>query len=364
MENQKLENFEAISFFVILSINGMILSTSQILVNTCASSSLLNVLFITFITLIITVIFCLLSKQFIGKGLLDISEFLGGKVLKIIIGLIFVVYFTFRAALYLKRISDCLQIIYYPMTNVIFIVSLFCIAAGIVATYKNNSIFKSAVLILPLLFSTVILIFIGNSKNFNFENIYPLLGNGIKSTFLSGISNIFAFCGLIYLFFLPPKLKKPEKITKISLISVILSAIFLLFSTANILFLFGDQFSTTELFPLYISVRSIEFGTFFQRLDAVFLFLCVLGFITVLSLNTYITIDILKNITCVSDKKPFILAYLLTVFGIALCLKLHSTIEFLEGNISKVFFIVLAIVIPFIILIAANIKKKIVGGNL
>ncbi len=364
MKKTNLENIEAIAFVVILSINCMILSTSQVLVNTCASSSLLNVLFITIIILIVTFIFCLLSKQFLGKDLLDISEFLGGKPLKIIIGLIFILYFLFRASVFLKKLSNCLQIVYYPMTHIIFIVSLFCIAAGIVVNLKNNSSFKSAIFIFPILFVTIILIFIGNSKNFNFENIYPLLGNGVKTTFFTGLSNIFAFCGFIYLFFLPSKLKNPEQITKISLISLALSGLFLLFSCANIMFLFGDQFSNTELFPLYVSVRSIEFGTFFQRLDSVFLFLCVLGFICALSLNAYIVTDILRNITCSSDSKPFIFTYLLAVFALSLTLKLNSTLTSLEDNISKIFFIILAIVIPFIILISANIKKKIIGGNL
>lgn len=364
MEKTKLENLEAIALIVILSINCMLLSTSQVLVNTCASSTLLNVLFITLITLAIAMIFCLLFKQFLGKDLLDISEFLGGKPLKVIIGLIFIAYFTFRAALLLKKISNCLQIVYYPMTHMIFIVSLFCIASGIVATLKNNSIFKSSIVIFPILFITIILIFIGNSKNFNFENIYPLLGNGVKTTFLTGISNMFTFCGLIYIYFLPSKLKNPEKVTKISLISIALSGVFLLFSCANIMFLFGDQFSNTELFPLYVSVRSIEFGTFFQRLDSVFLFLCVLGFISALGLNTYIVIDILKNISILSDSKPFVFPYLLTVFGTSLCLKLNSTLTFLENNVSKILFITLAVIIPFIILVSANIKKKIVGGSL
>ena len=68
--------------------------------------------------------------------------------------------------------------------------------------------------------STIVLVFIGNSKNFHFENIYPILGNGINATFFSGFSNVFAFCGLAYLFFLPSKLRNPEKLTKISIISV------------------------------------------------------------------------------------------------------------------------------------------------
>lgn len=359
MENSKLENLEAIAFLVIVSINSMILSTSEALVTTCASASLLNVLFITLLAIGITLIFCLLFKPFLGKDLLSISEFLGGKFFKILVGLLFVIYFAFRASLFLKEISDCLQIVFFPMTNIIFIVALFCIATGIIMFQKNNSVFKSSVLILPLLLIAVVLVFIGNSKNFNFENIYPLLGNGVKTTFLSGISNIFAFCGMIYLLFLPSKLKNPNNIIKISMISIVLSAIFLLFSCSSILFLFGSSFNNTELFPLYLSVRSIEFGTFFQRLDAAFLLICILGFISVLCLNTYIAVDILRNITGLSNSKPLMFSYLLTIFATSLCFQLNSTMEFLENTFSRIFFLILAIILPLLILISANIKKKI-----
>ena len=363
MENSKLENIEAIAFLCIISINSMILSTSQELIRTCSSASLMTALVVSILAIIAVVIFCFLSKNFSGQGLLDITDFLGGKPLKFIIGLIFIAYFTFRASLFLKKICDCLQIVYYPMTNVLFIALLFCIATGMVLYLKNNSLFKFSVLILPIVLVSVLLIFIGNGKNFNFQNVFPILGSGIKSTFVSGLSNIYAFYGIAYLLFIPNKLKHPEKIQKIGLISIIISAIFLLISSANILFLFGEKFSNTEFFPLYISVRSIEFGTFFERLDSMFMLLCILGFVPVLSLNAYVVSDIFKSITNISNNKPIVFAYLLAILGVMMCYKLNSTILFLETTLSKILLIVFGIILPFIILISANIKKKIVGGN-
>lgn len=364
MENLKLENIEAIALLSIISINSMILSTSQELIRTCSSSSLITALLVSILAIIISIIFCSLSKNFSGKGLLDITDFLGGKPLTFIIGIFFIAYFIFGASLFLKKICDCLQIVYYPMTNVIFIALLFCIATGIVLSFKNKSIFKFAVLILPVILTSVFLIFIGNGKNFNFQNVFPILGNGVKATFFSGLSNIYAFYGITYLFFIPDKLKHPEKIQKITIIAIIISALFLIISSANILFLFGEKFSNTEFFPLYISVRSIEFGTFFERLDSMFLLLCILGFVPVLSLNAYVVLDIFKNITNISNGKPVIFAYLLTILGIMMCYKLNSTILFLETTFSKILLIIFGILLPFIILVIANIKKKIVGGNI
>ena len=72
MQNQKISNFEAISFLIVLSISGVVLSTSRILIKNCGSASLLNVLFITLIAFVLTLILCLLSKNFTGQSLLNI----------------------------------------------------------------------------------------------------------------------------------------------------------------------------------------------------------------------------------------------------------------------------------------------------
>ncbi len=42
MDNSKLENIEAIAFLTLISINGMVLSTSQAIIRTCSSASLIT----------------------------------------------------------------------------------------------------------------------------------------------------------------------------------------------------------------------------------------------------------------------------------------------------------------------------------
>ena len=58
MENSKLENIEAIAFLCIISINSMILSTSQELIRTCSSASLITALVIGILAIIAVIIFC------------------------------------------------------------------------------------------------------------------------------------------------------------------------------------------------------------------------------------------------------------------------------------------------------------------
>ena len=348
---------------MMVTLANIVLISSKILIKDCNSASLLTALLISIVLIIITITLCILSKQFMGQSLLDVSEFLGKKPLKLIISLGYIAYFLGGIGIFLKKISDALQIIYYPLTHIVFIVAIFCIACGIIANLNDISLFKAMVLFVPFLYIAVIFIFIGNSKNFNYTNIYPLLGNGIKSTFLNGLSNIFSFTGLTYLLFLPSKLKHPEKITKIGLLFSIFSGIYLLFCIASIMFLFGNVLSHADLPPLYLSVRYIEFGTFFQRLDAAFIFICVLGFIFALNINLFFILDIVNENLHFSNNKPLIIPFLLTSFAIALSIKKDSTLDFYSDNVAKIAFIIFAILIPFFIMLSGIIKKKIVGGQ-
>ncbi len=358
MKDKSITSFEAIAFLVVLSIAGIALSTNKIMIQTSKSASILNSLFITFLAFIFTSILILMHKKFEGKSLLEISNFVGGKVLKNIVGIIFIIYITFRISLFLRIISTTLQIVYYPMTHILFIIAFFCLATAIICSIKSCSLFKTNSFIFIVLISSIVLIFIGNTKNFHFENIYPLLGTGAKNTFLTGSSNIFSFCGIAYLFFLPPKLKNSKNFSKVALVSVIISGIYLVLCTANTLLLFSDNLTNSDIFPLYLSVRYIEFGTFFQRLDAVFLFLCAIGFISVLCFNTFILTNIVKDITGISDDKPLILPCLFTIFDMSLIVRKTSTLDFLENTVAKIIYIITAFVVPFVILIIANVKVK------
>ena len=357
MLNEKIGNKEAVIFTVTIIVNSILLNTNKLIIKDCNSSSIINALYISVIAILIVLLICKLFKNFPSFGILDISKFLGGKPLQFIVGIIYIAYLGFITAVLLRKLCDCLQIIFYPMTDLIFIVFLFIIAAAIIVRLNKSSIFKSTLIVFPVLALVIILAFIGNSKNFNLKNIYPLLGNGIDTTFKTGFTNLFAFTGLSYLYFLPSYLSNPEKFKKISCTSIIIASFFLILMTANILFMYSNSLSSSELFPLYIAVRYIEFGTFIQRMDSTFLLICVLSFISYLSLNTTICTNIFKTITGISDNKPIIYPYLLCIFSVAIIIRNNSSLDFIENYVFKILFFSVAIILSISILILANIKK-------
>ena len=195
--------------------------------------------------------------------------------------------------------------------------------------------------------------------NYTVQRVFPILGNGAVSTFLSGISNLFAFGGIAYLYFLPPHLKEQKDYTKIAFSAIGVSGIFLLMSVTTLLLLFPLLTSSEEILPLYLAARFIEFGRFFQRLDAVFVFTWIISMACYLSLELYFATDIFKKITNIQYSKWVIGLITSICFGIALIPQDLKQISFLENNVYKYIILILVIGVGLGILIFFNIKHLI-----
>jgi len=353
---EKINNKEAISLAVSCSLGITVLVSSQIIASHCLSSSLINTGYISLIAMGLTYIVCILYKKFIGISFLDITEFLGGRILKFIVGTAFLLYFIFTASIVLCKAVNCLQIVYYPMTHPNYTILLFVITSAIACNLKNNGFLRATFIILPIVIVAIIFIFVGNLKNFNYENIFPIMGNGWNTTFLEGTTNLFTFGGIAYIFFLPQNLKRPDKFLSISLISTAISSILLTFITATIILMFNKNVTSGQLFPLYIAVRYIEFGTFFQRLDSAFLLIMNIAICSFLGIYANLCVSIIKEIANVSDTKPLSYSFGLILYACTILIDSNFELEFMQNEFFKIFFFVI-ISLGFLVLIFANSKK-------
>lgn len=357
MENTRIGKSEAIALIITIMVNHAVLDITKTIVSTTDSSALLNTIYISIIALILSYIIYLLLNKFPTFDILDISNFLGGKILKAIVGILFFVYFIFFSATLLKSFAYCLQIVYYQNTNTFFIIISFLVASVFVCSLKYNALFRANLLIIPLVILNIIILFLGNIDNFVFTNVFPIFGNGINETFLAGISNLFAFQGLLHILFLPPYLKDVTELKKITLLSLLFSALYLIVSICIILFMFDTSVSNTLLMPLYSAVRYIEFGTFFQRLDSVFILTWIISFVSYLSIIIDTCCNIVRKSTPITSTKftTILIAFLMLV--VTFCLKTYAVSTFLADVVYKyAFFIMMGISIA--ILLMAYIFKK------
>lgn len=249
-----------------------------------------------------------------------------------------------------------LKIIFFPRTSVQIIMLLILASIVIVNKLGFRPIVRANLFFIPITLFSILFIFIANFGNFTIQRALPLLGNGIVSTFLSGLSNLFAFGGIAYLYFIPPYLKEQKDYSKVAFSAVGISAVFLLMSVTTLLLIFPLVTSSEEVLPLYLASRFIEFGRFFQRLDAVFVFIWIISMVSYLSIAFYFIASIFQKSFNLQSSKWIVGLFTSLAFGLALLPKNMQEISFLENTVYKYIILILVIGIGLGILILANVK--------
>lgn len=357
-QENKIGTIEAIFLIVTIMINHIILNLPKSLIDLSGSATIINIIFVTLIALCIIYALCKILNHFPGLDILDISEFLGGKFLKNTIGILFIIYFLFTASIFLRSFCESVKIIYFQRTPVIFLIILFIIGIILCNRLGLSSIIKANLIFIPFILFSILFIFFANMGNFTVQNIFPLLGNGIGTTFFSGISNLFAFGGISLLYFIPPSLKDNKQFKKVAFASIILSGIWLLFSIATLLFIFPFSVTSKEILPLYLASRFIEFGRFFQRIDAAFLLMWIISMVSYLSIVVGFIASIFKKLT--SFKYQYITIYVCCalIFILSMIPQNDAQIHFLETTVYKYVVLLLVFGIAPFMLILSTIKHK------
>ena len=157
---------------------------------------------------------------------------------------------------------------------------------------------------------------------------------------------------------MPPLLKEPTKLKKIAFTSIVISSIYLIIAVSILLFMFIFFQGVDEIMPLYTAAAYIEFGTFFQRLDSLFLLIWTLSFACYLSIVTKFSIYIFRKVTNIKEIKPIVYPLSLIMIAIALIPKNYAVSKFYETQIYPLLVIGLVFVLSFSILILAYFKKK------
>lgn len=110
--------------------------------------------------------------------------------------------------------------------------------------------------------------------------------------------------------------------------------------------------------PLYSAAAYIEFGTFFQRLDSLFLLIWTLSFACYISIVIKFSIYIFKKLTNIKEIKPIVYPISFIMIAIALIPKNYAISKFYETQIYPYLVISLVFIVSFAILILAYLKKR------
>lgn len=359
MNYTKLGNFEAICLIVILFINHLVLNLPQIILDNSANASILNCIYVLALSLIFVLLITKLLQNFAGLDIIDISEYLGGKFLKILIGILCIIYLIIESSFLVRMFSKNLFLAYFNNYPISFIIFMFLFIVIVANLMGRRSIIKVNTIIVPIALFSILFTFVFVADLLRVELSLPILANGAEKIFITGASNVFAFNGLFFLFFISPLLDKKENMPKVAFSSTLICGMFLLLSIIALVFAFSDIYSVVRISPLYFIIINSKLTSFLERPEIIFIFIWALALMSFISVAVMFVLNIFKKLTNMKKVQNLSITVCTIIFVVSLLINNVFTLEKTANFFYKYASLILIFGVFSLILICANIKKKI-----
>lgn len=357
MNYSKIGTIEGIFLLCIGILNHTILYLPQSIFNVCSTASILNVVYICALFLIILLLFIKWYKPFIGHDILDISNYLGGKILKYISGLLFIVLCLLISSIMLRNFAEGIYTAYFSHIDIKLIIFFFAFIVFMAIKFGKISIVRSNTIITFIMIISLIILIVSIIPRIELSNMYPLLGNGINATFIEGIGNLYAFSGICIIFFISPMLKNPESLSKITIFTYCIVSSILFLVICSLLLSMPFLLNVNELSPIYLLSSTIQFSEFFQDPKSLFILIWILSIISFLSVLLMFIVIIIQKLFNFKDFSALSGTISSLLFIFALMPKNLSEIIFISSDIYKYIQIGIVFIYGFLILGLAYLKK-------
>ncbi len=293
--------------------------------------------------------------KFPNKDFFEISEYVGGKTLRNISYFLVALYLTTSLVLVLSEFNENIRNILFKNApseyiNLLFIIGMF---VGLLCGFKG--IFRTSVIIAPIILLSLFYMFFSLFENIDITNYTPVFGNDAHDFFIKGIFRIEIFEGMFLILLLGGHITNIKKATIGSFILV--SFIVLLIS--SLLFgIIAYPTSTENYFPFFELSRLISFGRFVQRVESLYTLIWLLAVYLYITLDTSFIVQIFSKAFNLKYYKRIIPLFCVIIFGITLLLKSYITVLSIRRFFINFVFPFLAYFYSLIIIIIANMKMK------
>lgn len=304
-------------------------------------------------------VFARLLYIFPGKDLFDIIEICFGKYVGKVIILVFSLFMFEEGAELIRNVGQFIIVtslnetsLLIPMACIVFL-SIWVIKEGIEVLARWGEFF-----IIIIIFS----LFIGilfSIPNMNINNIRPVLSNGLQPVFKGAFEVfIFPFAQTLSFTMIFSCLRMKKSPYRVYIISVLIGGTILFLISINGLLVLGSGYASEQYYANYAAIKRLKIGNFLERIE--------ITIATTFVLSGFVKGGIYLLATCKGVTKLFKFKnYRFIVTPIAALMlnlayfEFDSVIDFFEFSEVWYYYVFpFLVIMPIIILICAEIKKK------
>ncbi len=235
----------------------------------------------------------------------------------------------------------------------------------IYAAFLGIEVFaRSAEILFPIFILIFIFFVICVSPSVHLENLQPIMEAPAKSLFLSIIQfmSVFSFPLVVLLMIFPSIVNVHQSAQKGFYIGTILGGIVLIAIITLCILVLSPANTAARTFPSYSLAQKISIGNFLQRIEIIMAAMWIISIYIKTFMYFYASVIGIAQICKINNHRPLIFPLGMIILGLSQIVHpniIHSDIY--DREIWPIFSFVFAILLPFVLLLIAKIRK--INGN-
>ncbi len=260
----------------------------------------------------------LLLKRFPNMNIMEISDNVLGKVFGSILSFLIAAFFIVTASIDMREFIEVIKIFVLPESPPSFMMIIFCLSVVFLSLMGLETIARFSKFIVYVLAAGFFAVVFMSFSNFEFYRLFPILGYGLDKTIFNGLIRSSFYGAVMVIGVFASSLQGSREIKRIGFLSIFISGIVV--SITALTFTLTFPYTTVQelVSPMYAMASMVDLGSFFQRIEPIFLFLWNFGTFVQITVLLYAAIIIYCHIFNIPDKRPVILPMTILLYGINL----------------------------------------------
>lgn len=296
-----------------------------------------------------------LAVVWLYKSKTDISQMIRIKPFRILFSIIIILLFIGNQGYFVRSVAESLKISILPDSPLFFITFIYMAGVVICSHTGLKAIIRAHSFVTPFTIALMVLLLLSSVKNFDYYNIFPIMGNGTGMLSYMGVLTSY-FSDFVLLMFIMPFASEKASCKKILLSGFAISSIMLIVIMVMYTLTIPYNASGTFFIPVYRIAQYVNYESFMARMESVFTIGWMLSYFLTSATYLYVTAMLTGRMWNAKSCRPHMYVIALIIFAISFIPQ--DTNQLIQwSNFFATPRLVAGMIIPLIILIGAKIRE-------
>jgi spore germination protein KB len=219
--------------------------------------------------------------KFPDKTLFQIFEYCLGRKITITLSFVYIIYFLYISSRVTRDFEELMATAILPNTPIEIMSLTFCLLMGYIIYLGIEVLARTSEIFTPYIFGFFLLltIFLFASGSVEVKQLQPFLGEGIMPVVKTAFTDLvfFPYGEMIAFSVIYASLTNKKYSLRVSIAGVSVATILLCVSSILMIISLGVDSVSRSNFPLLSTARVVSIGNFIERIDALVVFIIMLG---------------------------------------------------------------------------------------